>query len=144
MGRPCVTQQMCARQTEKGWMTAKPAKCQWGSVSLTFLGHTVGRGMMSTPDHSGEAIRNHASPVTKKDVHSILGTRGNYRKFIPNYAHNSIELTNAMRKSTPSSCLLVYCYEWWILLSMSYPFPSVLPYYPHPQRHIYPTDRRIH
>ena len=54
---------------------------------------------MSTPDHRVEAIRNHVRPVTKKDVQSFLGTTGYYRKFIPNYAHISIELTYAMRKS---------------------------------------------
>ena len=56
----------------KAGLTAKPAKCQWGSATLTFLGHTVGRGMVSTPDHRVEAIRNHVSPVTKKDVQSFL------------------------------------------------------------------------
>ena len=40
-------------------LMAKPAKWQGGSVSLTFLGHTVGRGKVSTPDHRVEAIRNH-------------------------------------------------------------------------------------
>ena len=50
----------------KAGLTSKPAKCQWGSVSLTFLGHTVGRGMVSTPDHRVEAIRNHVRPVNKK------------------------------------------------------------------------------
>ena len=83
---------------------AQPSKCQWGSASLTFLGHNVGRGKVSTPDHRVEAIRNHVRPVTKKDVQSFLGTTGYYRKFIPNYAHNSIELTNAMRKSAPNVC----------------------------------------
>ena len=62
----------------------KPAKCKWGSASLTFLGHTVGRGKVSTPDHRVEAIRNHVRPVTKKDVQSFIGTTGYYRKFIPN------------------------------------------------------------
>ena len=41
-------------------------------------------------------------PVTKKDVQSLLGTTGYYRKFIPNHAHNSIELTNVTRKSAPN------------------------------------------
>ena len=50
----------------KAGLTAKPAKCQWRSASLTFLGHTVGRGKVSTPDHRVEAIRNHVMPVTKK------------------------------------------------------------------------------
>ena len=68
----------------KAGLMAKPAKCQWVSASLTFLGHTVGRGMWSTPDHRVEAIRNHVRPVTKKDVQSFLGTTGYYRKFIPN------------------------------------------------------------
>ena len=86
----------------KAGLTAKPAKCQWGSASLTFLGYTVGRGMVYTPDHRVEAIRNHVRPVTKKDVKSFLGTTGYYRKFIPNYIHNCIELTNVTRKSAPN------------------------------------------
>ena len=83
----------------KAGLMAKPAKCQWKSAFLTFLGHMVGRGKVSTPDHRVEAIRNHVRPVTKKNVQSFLGTTGYYRKFIPNYAHNFIELTNTTRKS---------------------------------------------
>ena len=86
----------------KAGLMAKPEKCQWGSASLTFLEYTVGRGMVSTPDHRVEAIRNHVRPVTKKDVQSFLDTTGYYRKFIPNYAHNSIQLTNTTQKSTPN------------------------------------------
>ena len=86
----------------KAGLTAKPAKCQWGSASLTFLGHTVGRGKLSKPDHMVEAIRNNVRPATKKNVQSFLGTTGYYMKFIPYYAHNSIELINATRKSAPN------------------------------------------
>ena len=75
----------------KAGLTVKPAKCQLGSASLTFLGHTVGRGKVSKPDHRVETIRNHVRLVTKKNVQSFLGTTGYYREFIPNYAHNSID-----------------------------------------------------
>ena len=85
----------------KAGLMANPAKCQCGSASLTFLGYTVGRGKVSTPDYRVEAIRNSVRHITKKDVQSFLGTTGYYRKFIPNDAHNSIELANATWKSAP-------------------------------------------
>ena len=86
----------------KAGLTAKPAKCQWRSASLTFLGHAVGRGMVSTPDHRVEAIRNHVRPVTKKEVQSFLDTTGYYRNLSLITLNNSIELTNATWKSAPN------------------------------------------
>ena len=86
----------------KAGLTAKPAKCQWGSVIPYLPGTHCGKrhGVHTRPQ--GGSDQKPCEACNKKDVQSFLGTTGYYRKFIPNYAHNSIELTNATRKSAPN------------------------------------------
>ena len=84
----------------KAGLTAKSAKCQWGSAPLTFLGHTVGRGKMSTPDHRVKAIRNH-----------MRSLRGEYTIFSENLiffppCHNFFPLSSVQIIIIPACCLL--------------------------------------
>ena len=93
---------MCAKQTEEGWTDGQASKMPEG-FSIPYLSGThYGKRQDVHTTHRVEAIRNHVSPVTKKDVQSFLGTTGYYKKFILNYAHNSIELTNVTWKSAPN------------------------------------------
>ena len=87
---------------KKVGLTAKPSKCQWGASSLTFLGHTVGGGIVSVPDCRIIAIKQYVRPITKCNVHAFLRTTGYYRKFIPRYAYHSVALTAATHKAAPN------------------------------------------
>ena len=42
----------------KTGLTAKPSKCEWSTISLQYLGHIVGKGMVSIPDAKVEALKN--------------------------------------------------------------------------------------
>ena len=81
--------------------------------------------------------------IWSSHIQSFLGTTGYYRKFILNYAHISIELTNATRKSAPnvvrwSTAMNDEFYNLCHTLSQV-PYLTIPP----PHRHIHPTDRRI-
>ena len=49
----------------KTGLTAKPSKSEWGATSLQYLGHIVGKGMVSIPDVKVEALKNFKRPKTK-------------------------------------------------------------------------------
>ena len=48
------------------------------------------------------AIRNFPIPRTKKDVRSFLGLAGYYRRFIPQFATLTANLTDLTRKEQPN------------------------------------------
>ena len=45
-------------------LTANPAKCHWGGTRMEFLGHLVGEGTMSVPQHRVEALAKYTRPST--------------------------------------------------------------------------------
>ena len=52
-------------------ITAKLSKCEWSATSLQYLGHVVGKGMVSVPNAKVEALKNYKMPITKTDLKSI-------------------------------------------------------------------------
>ena len=55
-------------------LTANPSKCQWGGEQLEFLGHVVGKGVISVPQARAQAIGNYVKPKTKRGLRAFLGT----------------------------------------------------------------------
>ena len=68
-----------------------------------YLGHVVGGGRIQPEESKVEAVKQFATPQTKKEVRAFLGLTGYYRKFIPNYASVVVPLTDLMRKSAPNN-----------------------------------------
>lgn len=71
---------------QNGGFTAKPDKVFVGFTKLEFLGHIVGEGSLRPMEDKIRNILKIATPKTKKQVRSVLGTIGYYKKFVPNYA----------------------------------------------------------
>ena len=82
-------------------LTANVTKCSWGQTHCEFLGHLVGKGMVSPAELKVQAVRQFTRPVTKKQVRQFLGLTGYYRRFVPQYASQSFNLTETTRKSSP-------------------------------------------
>ena len=91
---------LCLRKTG---LTAKPTKCEWGATSLTYLGHTVGKGIVSIPEAKVEAMKNFKKPRTKSDLRAFLGTIGYYRRFVPGFAQKAHPLTEATKMIAPNT-----------------------------------------
>ena len=87
-------------------LTANVSKCQWGQTSCVFLGHVIGRGLVSPADLKIKAVREFPLPKTKKAVRQFLGLTGYYRRFIAQYAEHTFELTEATKKSAPDCVIL--------------------------------------
>ena len=83
-------------------LTANPAKCHWGGTKMEFLGHLVGEGTMSIPQHRVKALVDYAKPVTKKGLRSFLGAIGFYRRYVELLAAQTAILSPLTSKLAPS------------------------------------------
>lgn len=82
-------------------LTAKPGKCVWGAKSLSYLGHTIGYGLVQVPEARVLALKNFKRPVNKRQLRSFLGTAGYYRRFIPSFSVRAGPLYDSLKKEAP-------------------------------------------
>ena len=83
-------------------LTANPAKCHWGGTRMEFLGHLVGEGTMSIPQHRAEALAAYTKPSIKKGLRSFLGAIGFYRRYVELLAEQTAVLSPLTAKLAPS------------------------------------------
>ena len=82
-------------------LTAKPFKCVWGAKSLSYLGYTVGYGLVEVPEAKVKALQTFRHPVNKGHLSSFLGSVGYYRRFIPSFALKAGPLYDSLKKEAP-------------------------------------------
>ena len=80
----------------------KPSKCFLGYKRLTYLGFTVGEGMLKPESEKIGRVLAAEAPTTKKEVRSFLGLVSFYRRFIPNMAEKAVPLTDLTKKQASS------------------------------------------
>ena len=85
----------------KAGLTANPRKCRWGGTSIEFLGHQVGAGKMSMPQHRVQALSSYTRPTTKKGLRAFLGSVGFYRRYVSKLADQTAILTPLTAKQAP-------------------------------------------
>ena len=56
-------------------------KCEFANAKLYFLGHTLSLNMVQPRQQKVEALLKFPAPNNKKQVQSLLGLAGYYRKF---------------------------------------------------------------
>ena len=83
-------------------LTVNPDKCVWGGRTMTFLGHQVGDGKMSLPEHRVKALAEFKKPATKNGLRSFLGSVGFYRRYAKQLAKQTALLTPHTSKQAPS------------------------------------------
>ena len=83
-------------------LTVNPTKCCWGGKGVEFLGHHIGKGRMSIPEHRSTALANYTRPRTKKGLRAFLGSVGFYRRYLQKLAHWTSVLTPKTSKQAPS------------------------------------------
>ena len=82
-------------------LTANPRKCRWGGSSIEFLGHQVGGGKMSMPQHRVDALSTYTRPLTKKGLRAFMGSIGFYRRYVSKLADQTAILTPLTAKQAP-------------------------------------------
>lgn len=75
-------------------LTARPSKISAGYPNLEFLGHVVGEGQLRPEPKKIQKILEIPTPSTKKQVRSLLGLLGFYRRYIPNFASLTAPLSD--------------------------------------------------
>ncbi len=86
-------------------LTVKKEKCAWGLQHVEYLGHLIGNGQLSVPDHRITAMKNFIIPKSKRDLRAFLGSIGYYRKFISDFAQYSSVLTPATSSKAPGGVI---------------------------------------
>src|SRR6218665_1870659 len=76
------------------------AKCQFANASLDFLGHTLSLNMIQPRQQKVDALIKFPPPKTRKQVQSLLGLAGYYRRFLPHYSDLTYPLTALLKKNT--------------------------------------------
>lgn len=82
-------------------LTLNAEKCKFFATEVTYLGHKC-TNMGILPDESKfEAILNYPRPNNADDVRRFVAMTNYYRRFIENFAHMALHLTNLTRKNVP-------------------------------------------
>ena len=82
-------------------LTANPDKCRWGGRAIEFLGHWIGAGSMTIPDHKIEALGKYTRPQTKRGLRAFIGSVSFYRRYIQQLAQHTAILTPMTAKQAP-------------------------------------------
>lgn len=88
--------------TRRSGLTIRPKKSQIGYDNLQFLGHTIGKGMLTPQEEKIQKILDTPRPQTKKQVRSFLGLIGYYRSFIPNFSMIASPISDLTKKFLPT------------------------------------------
>ena len=78
-------------------LTIKKSKCEFGSATVTYLGHEIGHGSVTPSKVKIQAVLEAPTPTDKKKVRQWLGLTNFYRRFIPNMAHIAAPLTDLLK-----------------------------------------------
>src|SRR5437762_363442 len=82
---------------------AKLSKCTFFSSSIEYLGHIAdGEGLRPNPQLV-QALTDFPQPKTLKELQSFLGLANYYRKFISNFSHIALPLTDDTQNASSSN-----------------------------------------
>ena len=94
-------QRMLKKLQENG-LTVRPSKIYAGFRELEFLGHVVGDGKIRPEKSKVEKILSVSQPTSKKQVRSIMGLLGYYRRYIPGYSVITAPITDQLKGTKKS------------------------------------------
>lgn len=97
----------------------KPAKCQWSTPEVSFLGFTAvaGKGVRMSDDKL-QGLREWRKPQNVKQVRMFLGTVNFYHDFVPHYSDIVAPLTDLTKKDAPFTWTNKHDKAWDKLMSL--------------------------
>jgi hypothetical protein len=82
---------------------AKLSKCEFWIDEVPFLGHVISKGGIAVDPGKVKDVLDWVVPQTVKEVRSILGLAGYYRRFIENFSKIAKPLTSLLEKGVDFS-----------------------------------------
>jgi hypothetical protein len=83
---------------------AKLSKCDFWLREIKFLGHTISQDGISVDPEKVQEVMNWKPPTTVRQIRSLLGLAGYYRRFIPDFSRIAKLMTELLKKGVK--------YEW--------------------------------
>lgn len=92
--------QVLSLLAENEWKV-KASKCSFQQPTVHYLGHVISAAGVATDEEKIATIRDWPRPLDVKQLRSVLGMFGYYRKFIAGYGSISLPLAELLRKHVP-------------------------------------------
>jgi hypothetical protein len=93
----CAVAEVLQRIKDAG-LTLNLNKSVFAIAELDYLGHRIGRGKIQPLEKKISALVQYDRPKNRKQLHSILGLAGYYRRYLPNFSHTTAVLSNLLQK----------------------------------------------
>ena len=91
--------QQVLQRLKDNQLYAKLSKCTFFTNSIEYLGHIVNNEGLRPNPQLVQALVDFPRPKTLKELQSFLGLANYYRKFIANFSHIALPLTDATRNN---------------------------------------------
>lgn len=79
---------------------AKKSKCTFGKEEVEYLRHIISKEGVKVYPNKIKYIREWPKPINISKLRGFLGLIGYYRRFIKNYDHVTMPLTNLLNKNS--------------------------------------------
>ena len=84
---------------QQAHLTLNLKKCVFANAEIDFLGHHVGLNAIQPRVQKVEVLLRFPQPTNRKQVQSLLGLAGYYRRYLAHFSELTLPLTEMLRKS---------------------------------------------
>jgi hypothetical protein len=95
--------QLVLQRLREHKLYAKLSKCEFWIDEVPFLGHVISKGGIAVDPGKVKDVLDWVVPQTVKEVLSLLGLAGYYRRFIKNFSKIAKPLTTLLEKGVDFS-----------------------------------------
>ena len=95
-----IKMQLFLEAVEELGLKIQPKKCSFGVKKLKWLGHMVSQEGLQIDPSIIEPLTKWKTPQTIKEVRGIHGVLSHFRKFVRNFAHETVNIRKCLKGNT--------------------------------------------